>query len=30
MVREAEFGESKSDSIHKLRVALKETNETEY
>lgn len=30
MVREAEFGESKPDFVHKLRIALKEANETEY
>ncbi len=30
MVREAEHAESKADFIHKLSVALKEANETEY
>ncbi|PSB46317.1 four helix bundle protein [Chamaesiphon polymorphus] len=30
LVREAEYGESKSDFIHKLAIALKEANETEY
>ena len=29
-VREAEYAESKSDFIHKLAIALKEANETEY
>ena len=29
-VREAEFGESKDDFKHKLKIALKEANETEY
>jgi four helix bundle protein len=29
-VREAEFAESKADFIHKLAIALKEANETEY
>ncbi len=30
LVREAEQGESKADFIHKLAIALKEANETEY
>lgn len=30
MVRESEYAESKSDFIHKLFIALKEANETEY
>ena len=30
LIRESEHAESKSDFIHKLSVALKETNETEY
>jgi four helix bundle protein len=30
LVREAEQGESKPDFIHKLAIALKEANETEY
>ena len=30
LVREAEHGESKKDFIHKLSIALKEANETEY
>lgn len=30
LVREAEFAESKKDFIHKLNIALKEANETEY
>ena len=30
MVREAEQGESKADFIHKMAIALKEANETEY
>ncbi len=30
LVREAEHGESKADFIHKLSIALKEANETEY
>lgn len=30
LVREAEYAESKSDFVHKLRIALKEANETEY
>lgn len=29
-VREAEFGQSKPDFIHKLSIAQKEANETEY
>ena len=29
-IREAEQAESKNDFIHKLSIALKETNETEY
>ncbi len=30
LVREAEFGQSKADFIHKLSIALKEANETDY
>ena len=30
LVREAEFAESRSDFIHKLSIALKEANETDY
>ncbi len=30
LVREAEFGQSKADFIHKLSIALKEANETKY
>jgi four helix bundle protein len=30
LVREAEFGQSKPDFIHKMTIALKEGNETEY
>jgi four helix bundle protein len=30
LVREAHFAESKKDFIHKLHIALKETNETMY
>ena len=30
LVREAEHAESKADFIHKLNIALKESNETEY
>ncbi|HEX3069871.1 MAG TPA: four helix bundle protein [Thermoanaerobaculia bacterium] len=30
LIREAEQAESKSDFIHKLAIALKEANETEY
>lgn len=30
LVREAEYGQSKTDFIHKLSIALKEANETEY
>jgi four helix bundle protein len=30
LVRESEHGESKQDFIHKLSIALKEANETEY
>jgi len=29
-IREAEFGQSHSDFIHKMSIALKEANETEY
>ena len=29
-IREAKFGESKADFIHKMAIALKEANETEY
>ena len=30
LIREAEFAGSKKDFVHKLTIALKETNETEY
>lgn len=30
LIREAEHGEAKSDFIHKLSIALKEANETDY
>jgi len=30
LVREAEYGQSKIDFVHKLSIALKEANETEY
>jgi len=30
LVREAEFGQSRADFSHKLSIALKEANETEY
>ena len=30
LLREAEYAESKADFVHKLSIALKETNETEY
>lgn len=30
LVREAEFAESKADFIHKMSIALKEANETDY
>ena len=30
LLREAEFGESTNDFIHKITIALKEANETEY
>ena len=30
LIREAEYGQSKADFIHKLSIALKEANETEY
>lgn len=30
LIREAEFGQSKADFIHKLSIGLKEANETEY
>ena len=30
LIREAEYGQSKTDFIHKLAIALKEANETEY
>ena len=30
LVRESEFGQSKLDFIHKLSIALKEANETDY
>ena len=29
-IREAEFGQSKADFAHKMSIALKEANETEY
>ncbi len=30
LIREAEYGQSKTDFIHKLTTSLKEANETEY
>ena len=30
LIREAEYGQSKTDFIHKLTISLKEANETEY
>lgn len=30
LIREAEFGQSKKDFIHKLTISLKEANETDY
>ncbi len=30
LIREAEYGQSKLDFIHKMSIALKEANETEY
>jgi four helix bundle protein len=30
LIREAEFGQSKADFIHKMSISLKEANETEY
>lgn len=30
LIREAEFAQSKSDFIHKMSIALKEANETDY
>ena len=30
LIREAEFGQSRSDFSHKMNIALKEANETEY
>ena len=30
LVRESEYGQSKLDFVHKLSIALKEANETEY
>lgn len=30
LIREAEYGQSKIDFVHKLSIALKEANETEY
>ncbi len=30
LIREAEFGQSKLDFIHKMSISLKEANETEY
>ena len=30
LIREAEFGQSKLDFIHKMSIGLKEANETEY
>lgn len=30
LIREAEYGQSKTDFVHKLSIALKEANETEY
>lgn len=30
LIREAEFGQTKKDFIHKLSISLKEANETDY
>ncbi|MBK9257427.1 MAG: four helix bundle protein [Saprospiraceae bacterium] len=30
LIREAEFGQSKADFVHKMSISLKETNETYY
>ena len=30
LIREAEFAQSKADFVHKMSIALKEANETEY
>ena len=30
LIREAEYGQSKTDFIHKLTISLKEANETDY
>lgn len=30
LIREAEFGQSKPDFVHKMSISLKEANETEY
>ena len=30
LIREGEFGQSRADFIHKMSIALKEANETEY
>lgn len=30
LIREAEFGQSKADFVHKMGIALREANETEY
>lgn len=30
LIKEAEFGQSKADFIHKMSISLKEANETEY
>jgi four helix bundle protein len=30
LIREAEFGQSKADFVHKMSISLKEANETEY
>lgn len=30
LIREAEYAESKADFVHKMRIALKEANETSY
>lgn len=30
LIREAEFGQSKADFVHKLSISLKEANETDY
>ena len=30
LIREAEYGQSKIDFVHKMSIALKEANETEY